>query len=157
MRLKTCAMANIVTLSPWQQQSSAQGTAYLNCFNGYDQPALKHALENCAAKAVSLLDTAIDDDSLYLLFEWNPLAAELQVVVTDATKQRDSAHTIQAQFPDLRAQLHPAESGNSASIDALNETVKFLLSDFLASYSPFFSYSLVAIFHSSSRAETQLL
>jgi hypothetical protein len=133
---------------PWHSQPAANQTIYTSRFTGSDQPALKHALETCATKAVGLLELNIEQDSLYLLFEWNPLAAMLTIVVTDADKTRDSAYKVQASFPDLL----PASTDES-----LPDTIKFLLSDFLASYSPFFSYSLVAIFHSSNRQETSLL
>jgi hypothetical protein len=149
MPLKTCAMNNPVKSPAWQSQSSQSGTCYFARFDDCGPSDLKPALEICAAKAVSLLDHNIREDSLYLLFAWNPQAAELRIDVTDALKQQDGAFVVQAQFPQL---LSPADSAGS-----LSENIKFLLSDFLASYSPFFSYSLVAIFHSSSRDETCLL
>lgn len=158
MPLKTCAMPNMVNTSSWQKQSTPNQTLYLNHFNGDDQPALKEALETSVSKAIELLDDNIREDSLYLLFEWNPAAAELNIVVTDAHKQQDGAYKVQTTLPDLHLALSTVNVDElDAKIETLNDTIKFLLSDFLASYSPFFSYSLVAIFHSSSRAETSLL
>jgi hypothetical protein len=158
MHLKTCVTPDMLNLHSWQSQSTPGGTSYLGSFSGCDQPALKQALETCAAKAIGLLDKNIQEDSLYLLFEWNPIAAELRIVVTDAHKQHDGAYRVEAHFPELLSLLNTANATErNEQIDALNESIKFLLSDFLASYSPFFSYSLVAIFHSSSRAETSLL
>ncbi len=148
MPLKTCVTPDMLINHPWQSQSASNHTVYLSRFSGSDQPALKQALETCAAKAVGLLDVNIQEDSLYLLFEWNPTRAELVIVVTDANKTNDGAYKVQAELPDLQ---------DKAADETLPETIKFLLSDFLASYSPFFSYSLVATFHSSSRAETSLL
>lgn len=148
MPLKTCVTLDMLNNHPWQSQSSTHQTIYMSHFSGCDQPALKQALETCAAKAVELLEVNIQEDSLYLLFEWNPARAELTIGVSDANKTNDGAYKVQAQFVDLL---------QTAAADVQPELIKFLLSDFLASYSPFFSYSLVAIFHSSVRAETSLL
>lgn len=141
----------------WHSETHQGITCYQQSFEG-DSSHLKSALEACATKAVSLLEQSIQEDSLYLLFEWNPQTAELAIVVTDARKQQDSAYVVKAQFPAVQQTLAAAtDSERNEKINALNDSVKFLLSDFLASYSPFFSYSLVAIFHSSTRAETSLL
>ncbi len=154
MRLKTCAMPDISRAHPWQVQSIQEQTCYTGIFNGSDQLALKQALEHCAVKAVGLLDKNIQDDSLYLLFEWFPTTSELHIVVTDAGKQHDGVHKVQAYFPEI---LNVNSTNTPEQLNVTNDSIKFLLSDFLASYSAFFSYSLVAIFHSSSRAETSLL
>lgn len=129
----------------WQQDDhtySAQSAAAT--------PAdLKQALEACAAKAISLLDHAIQDDSLYLLFEWNSSTNELVIVVTDASKRIDSPTRFHIDFPQL---------GNyPGTKEELVESIHFLLKDYLASYSAFFAYSLVAIFHASNRDNSQLL
>lgn len=158
MPLKTCVMPEMSHITSWQQQSISNQTRYLQQFSGSDQSALKQGLEASATQAIGLLDTNIQEDSLYLLFEWNPATAVLNVVVTDAHKQHDSSASVQAILPELPVMLSALDTTERATcINTLNDTIKFLLSDFLASYSPFFSYSLVAIFHSSSRTETSLL
>lgn len=142
----------------WQSQIIDNQTCYTSDFAGTCTNALKTALETCAAKAVSLLDKNIQEDSLYLLCEWHARSAQLSIVVTDVDKRLDGPYTFSAKLPDLQLSLAAlSETEYNEKIDILNANVKFLLSDFLASYSPFFSYSLVAIFHSSSRAETSLL
>lgn len=146
MPLKICAMPDQNT-SLWQIQSAPGHTEYRASFAGRDKSALKQALETAARHAISLLDRNIREDSLYLLFEWNPSAAELAIVVTDAEKKRDGDCRVVAVLPEVQ----------TAPTPELDETIPFLLSDFLASYSPFFSYSLVAIFHQSTRAHTRLL
>lgn len=148
MRLKICAMPEIeaplkMTTTNWQALISASGTHY-QCGDAAQVP-LKDALESCAAKAISLLDKNIQDDSLYLLFEWNPATTELNIVVTDANKQQDAPISVGARFEQLE------------QTSATTELVKFLLSDYLASCSAFFHYSLVAIFHSNSREHSTLL
>ena len=110
---------------------------------------LKQALEACAAKAISLLEHSIQDDSLYLLFEWNSSTNELVIVVTDASKRIDSPIRFHIDFPQLANYPGPKEE--------LVESIHFLLKDYLASYSAFFAYSLVAIFHASNRDNSQLL
>lgn len=142
----------------WQSQIVDNQTCYTSDFAGTRADELKTALDTCAAKAVSLLDKNIQENSLYLLCEWHARTAQLSIVVTDADKRLDGPYTVSAKFPDLQLSLDAlSETECNEKMDALNDNVKFLLSDFLASYSPFFSYSLVAIFHSSSRTETSLL
>lgn len=131
----------------WQQDDriySAQSAAAT--------PAdVKQALEACAAKAISLLDHSIQDDSLYLLFEWDGDTSELEIVVTDASKRRDSTIRLHISFVAL------ANNPGLGTKEELAESIHFWLKDYLASCSDFFAYSLVAIFHSSTRDNSQLL
>ena len=145
-----------MTMNSWQTRPSTLGTHYILTTTAHN--SLKDELETCAAKAISLLDKNIQDDSLYLLFEWNARTAELNVVVTDAGKQQDSPFSVGAHFPALQQeiQLLPV-ADQEAKIETINEWIKFLLSDYLASCSAFFRYSLVAIFHSSTRSNSNLL
>ncbi len=145
-----------MTMNHWQIQNSAQGVHYV--FTPAVQTPLKDALETCAAKAISLLDENIQDESLYLLFEWNAIHADLSIAVTDASKQQDSSINVSTRFAQLQHELQSLpENEQQEKITATNELVKFLLSDYLASCSAFFRYSLVAIFHSSTRDNSQLL
>lgn len=142
----------------WHSQPLNNQTCYTSNFAGTSASELKVAIEACAAKAVSLLDKNIQEDSLYLLCEWSAQETQLSIVLTNAEKQQDAPFTVSTKLPDLQLSLAAlSDLERSEKIEALNDSVKFLLSDFLASYNPFFSYSLVAIFHSSSRAETSLL
>ena len=132
-----------MTMNHWHTHASTRGTHYT--LTDTAELSLKEGVEACAAKAISLLDKNIQDDSLYLLFEWNENTAELNIVVTDASKQQDSPFSVGAHF---------AAQEKSATT---SELVRFLLSDYLASCSAFFRYSLVAIFHSSARENSNLL
>lgn len=148
MRLKTCVMPEIqapvtMTKIDWHIHNTANGTHYQ--LGDQTQASLKEALESCAAKAIGLLEQNIQDDSLYLLFEWNRSSSTLNIVVTDAHKQQDAPISVGAQLEHLD------------NTDATSDLVKFLLSDYLASCSAFFRYSLVAIFHSGNRADSTLL
>ncbi|RYY04124.1 MAG: hypothetical protein EOO53_04325 [Gammaproteobacteria bacterium] len=114
---------------------------------------VKLAIEACTDKAVSLLKTNIQDASLYLLFEWDAQAANLIIVVTDATKTHDSHDIVKAVFNSVANNLQ----GQHEDLEAYANLIKFWLHDYLTTCSAFFSYSLVAIFHSSTRANTELL
>jgi hypothetical protein len=145
-----------MTTSLWQTQASSKGTHFF--YTNANTSSLKEALETCAAKAISLLDKNIQDDSLYVVFEWNATAAQLNIAVTDASKQLDSPDSVGADFPSLAQEIAAVtDSERAEKIEAGVELVKFLLSDYLASCGAFFRYSLVAIFHSSNRSESVLL
>lgn len=152
-----------MTTSLWQSQASPTGihhryTGAAQTSTGTGTPSLKEALETCAAKAISLFGKNIQDDSLYLVFEWNATTARLNIAVTDASKQLDSPESVSADFPALAQEIVAVpDSERAEKIEATVELVKFLLSDYLASCGAFFRYSLVAIFHSSNRSESVLL
>ena len=117
-----------------------------------DEGAFCQAVEACAEKAISLLQTNIQDDSLYLLFEWSTHQASLSVTVTDSSKSHDGPETVKCIFSGL-VNLNLNDEQNIIQV----ETIKFWLHDYLTTCSAFFSYSLVAIFHSSTRDKTELL
>lgn len=117
-----------------------------------DEKNLRHTFEACTEKAISLLQHNIQDDSLYVLFEWNEESATLSIVVTDATKKNDAQQSVCCTFPNLALNLASTEQRT-----AYTDTIKFWLHDYLTTCTAFFSYSLVAIFHSSTRNNTELL
>lgn len=136
----------------WTINTELNSTIYSTSETGSDQQSLRTSLEACADKAIGLLNTNIQDDSLYLLFEWNETLATLNIVVTDATKQNDAPQTVSCEFPNV-AQLQVDPDQRVANTDS----IKFWLHDYLTTCTAFFSYSLVAIFHSSTRKNTELL
>jgi len=113
---------------------------------------LKQALESTTAKAIALLDKNIQDDSLYLLFEWDSTKAQLSIVVTDDTKSQDSPLLACDAFT-----LSNEEMNVAIRTKELEEKIYFWLHDYLTTAKDFFRYSLVAIFHASNRANTRLL
>jgi len=115
---------------------------------------VKDAIENCADKAIELLKNTVQDDSLYLLFEWDLSTASLTVVVTDASKTHDSTESVQCVFSGVQTKFSQADETQQLEYA---DTVKFWLHDYLTTCTAFFSYSLVAIFHSSTRKNTELL
>lgn len=119
---------------------------------------LKKAIELGAEKIISLLATNILDDSLYLLFEWDPVNAQLIACVTDASKQTDASQRIVCEFPGVKANLDRLDPSKSTEQQVdLTERIKFWLHDYLTTCTAFFKFSLVAIFHADSRANTELL
>ncbi len=133
----------------WLPQQLDNHLVYSAQTDACDSHAIKQALEAAARQAISLLDKTIKDDSLYLLFSWDQSLQQLQVVVTDASKTQDSDTQVQ-----LRFSQPPKESPNP---EDFAEQLHFWLKDFLASYAPFFRYSLVAIFSAGDRTQTHLL
>ncbi len=117
-----------------------------------EESTLRKTVEACANKAIGLLKTNIQDDSLYVLFEWNEDLAQLSIVVTDAAKKNDAQESVCCTFPNLALSLL-----NQEQRAAYTYTIKFWLHDYLTTCTAFFSYSLVAIFHSSTRNNTELL
>lgn len=136
----------------WTINTELNSTIYSTLETGSDQQSLRTSLEACADKAIGLLNANIQDDSLYLLFEWNETLATLNIVVTDATKQNDAPQTVSCEFPNV-ALLQVDPDQRVANTDS----IKFWLHDYLTTCTAFFSYSLVAIFHSSTRKNTELL
>src|SRR4051812_8538168 len=75
-----------------------------------DDTSLRLAIEACAEKAIKLLKENIQDDSLYLLFEWNPESSTLTIAVTDADKKLDAAQTVSCVFSGLHSGLKQLNS-----------------------------------------------
>jgi hypothetical protein len=118
------------------------------------EKTVRQIIEASADKAIQLLKQNIQDDSLYLLFEWSVSEAKLNIVVTDANKTQDAPESVCCVFSSLAIEL--ARENEDQRLNYV-ESVKFWLHDYLTTCTAFFSYSLVAIFHSSSRNNTELL
>lgn len=112
------------------------------------------AVEDAAERAIEELHDNIQDASLYLLFEWCFDNAELKIAVTDVSKSKDSPISYCCKFTNLLKRL---ESASTEELEQFAETLKFWLHDYLSSCTPFLKYSLVAIFHQSTREHTELL
>jgi len=136
----------------WNTTQSQNQTLHTLTIPETTELKIRKTIEACTDKAVSLLKNNIQDDSLYLLFEWNSNNASLNILVTDATKNHDAPEIICCRFPALATELNNQEESGDYT-----ELVKFWLHDYLTTCTAFFSYSLVAIFHSSTRSNTELL
>jgi len=109
-------------------------------YAGTEESGIRLALAECVEKSISLLATNINDESLYLLFEWCTASSVLSIVVTDSTKKLDSAQVVKCGFSRLDA-----------------EDLQYWLGDYFTTCESFMSYSLVAAFHSETRATSALL
>ncbi len=119
---------------------------------------LKLAMQACAGKAVSILKENIQDESLYLMFEWSPEDSILTIVLTDAAKQQDACQKVTGVFLELNRSLNQlTPAARAEQTQTTTELIQFWLYDYLTTCSEFFKYSLVAIFHSSTRNNSQLL
>jgi len=136
----------------WTTTEILNTTLHSTCVFDTEENTIHKTIEACADKAISLLKTNIQDDSLYLLFEWNEELATLNIVVTDAAKKNDAQQSICCTFPNLALNLV-----NQGQRIAYTDAIKFWLHDYLTTCTAFFSYSLVAIFQSSTRNNTELL
>lgn len=145
-------------MNTWHINTINNKTNHTTEFLSAERANLKLAVEACAGKAISLLEDNIQDESLYLLFEWGPARSTLTVVLTDASKQKDAPHCVIGVFSELEtriSQLHQPARIEQTHADS--ELIKFWLFDYLTTCTAFFKFSLVAIFHSSSRDNSELL
>jgi hypothetical protein len=127
-------------------------------FDKTDESGLCEAFESCAEHAIGLLTENIQDDSLYLLFEWDRSTSILNIVVTDASKKNDSSIKVTCVFSGIEVSLNKLDKASREEREKeYVDSIKFWLHDYLPINTTFLNYSLVAIFHSSSRAETELL
>lgn len=144
----------LLNMSNGENCTTIVNSAVLNV----DYESIKHAVEANATEIISQLADNIQDDSLYLLFEWDSVNAVLTSCITDASKTRDAALHICSEFPAAKLSFDSLEP--SARLEQqvdLSECIKFWLHDYLTTCTAFFKFSLVAIFHASSRNETELL
>ncbi len=136
----------------WTTTETLNATLHSTAVLDTEENQIRKAIEACADKTINLLNTNIQDESLYVLFEWDEQLATLNIVVTDSTKKNDAPESVCCTFPSLALDLATQEQKA-----IYTDTIKFWLHDYLTTCTAFFSYSLVAIFHSSTRSNTELL
>ena len=128
----------------WQENKSpgecSESIVHHAEYAGTEEPGIRLALAECVEKSISLLHTNINDESLYLLFEWCAASSVLSVVVTDSTKKIDSPQVGTCSFSRLES-----------------EDLQYWLGDYFTTCESFMRYSLVAAFHSQTRAASALL
>jgi hypothetical protein len=137
----------------WNTNKTNERTIHMAALADSAEQEVRRAIENCADKAINLLENTVQDDSLYLLFEWDANISSLKVVVTDASKLHDSPEWVYCVFSGVDTMLAQDETQRVIYAD----TVKFWLHDYLTTCTAFFRYSLVAIFHGTTRQNTELL
>lgn len=132
----------------WTQQQLPNGIClHTITTTENNDTALRKAIEDAAEKAISLLNKNIQDDSLYLMFEWNPAEHYLQIVVCNAQKTNDAPQQVRTYLQDT----------SSHTPEELKEQIHYWLHDYLTTCTAFFRYSLVAVFHTGDRNRTELL
>lgn len=138
----------------WTTNQTGSRTIHSLSIFETSEKVVRQLIEASTDKAIHLLKKNIQDNSLYLLFEWDLNEAKLNIIVTDASKTQDAPESICCVFSSLAIEL--ARESEEQRLN-YTESVKFWLHDYLTTCTAFFSYSLVAIFHSSSRNNTELL
>lgn len=128
----------------WQENKSLgecpESIVYNSEYAGTDESGIRSALAECVEKAISLLAANIQDESLYLMFEWSASSSRLSIVVTDSSKKIDSPQVVQCSF----FKLDP-------------EDLQYWLGDYFTTCESFMRYSLVAAFHCQTRMQSALL
>ncbi|MFT7245652.1 MAG: hypothetical protein ACI82A_003023 [Candidatus Azotimanducaceae bacterium] len=117
-----------------------ESTGHMSECIAQDEGSVRLALGECVEKSISLLQANINDESLYLLFEWCASSSVLSIVVTDSSKKSDSPHIVKCTFTNLET-----------------EDVQYWLRDYFTTCASFMKYSLVAAFHCDKRSQSTLL
>ena len=110
---------------------------------------MQQAVNATILKAAQLMGDNIEDNSLYLLCDWDMASSTLTLVVTDDSKQKDSVHVVKCEFNALN--LAEEKQDDFASL------VSYWISDYLTTSSEFMQFSLVAGFTRNARAKVELL
>lgn len=128
----------------WEQKQlvaeSQESTGHVSDCVAQDEGGIRMALGECIEKSISLLQTNINNESLYLLFEWCASSSVLTIVVTDSSKKNDSQHVVKCTFTTLES-----------------EDIQYWIRDYFTTCASFMNYSLVAAFHCNKRSESTLL
>jgi len=119
------------------------------------------AIENCIDKAVLHLADNINDDSRYLLFEWDVVYSLLTIVVTDDRKENDAIHVVKCSFTGIDSKFNAKDdipdNDWENRVNEYAQDIKFWIKDYLSLCNGFLDYSLVAAFHCKNRASIELL
>lgn len=128
-------------------------------FDGDSDEQVEAAINACIDRASALLDKNVHDNSMFLLFEWDPVYSILTIVVTDSSKERDSTDVVKCSFPAIDTKMQhfkPSDEWERKTNDYA-EDIQFWIKDYLATCTSFLGYSLVAAFHKESRDKCVLL
>ncbi|WP_226662113.1 hypothetical protein [Microbulbifer aggregans] len=147
----------------WIENKSAETEQVIHSstFEGTSDHDVQQAIDACIEKACTLLHQNIQDDSRFLLFEWDTTNAILTIVVTDDSKQQDSRDVVKCHFTllDQKTITESASQDKTQQprVDELAENILYWIKDYLTTCAPFLRYSLIAAFHQGSRATCTLL
>jgi hypothetical protein len=143
----------------WEVSTEANGSLVKCAYRAESVAQLDAELElliiACVDKAVSLMPQNIDDDSQYLLFEFDS-SDTLRVVMTDNSKQQESGHRVACDMSALTPYLAQSSYWKFKD-ERFADIVKYCIRDYLTTCGAFMRYSLVATFSEGDRARTELL
>ena len=105
----------------------------------------------CVAKASSMLDQSISDDSQFFLIEWNKIKCELSISVTDNSKTKDSDYKVSCHFVELE-KIACAEN----EVEWI-ENIQVAASNYLTTDADFLRFSLIALFTHEQRDGCRML
>lgn len=126
------------------QKGEARYTLHSLQVDDCSQDNITQALASAIETASALLDSNIDDESLFLFFEWDNASSTLTIAVTDDTKQKTSPDVVRCTFATLSEQQNAQQ-------------IQLLIKDYLSTCKQFLRFSLVAMFHTGSREHCELL
>jgi hypothetical protein len=142
-------MIDIKPALNWQKKESASRCIFsANCSDS-DELLIAKVIGETIEQAILNLGRNFNNDSMFLLFEWDKDTSTLTVVVTDQAKQYDSNIVVECKFNAL------AEMELQA--DQLADNIHYWIKDYLTTCDSFFQYSLVAVFHAEQRSKAVLL
>lgn len=144
----------------WQTQShnnakdaygnTTEGVIYSYRCEHSDDTDIRKVINQTIDKAVSLFPNNVWDQSRYVIFEWDSNNKLLNIVITDDDKTTESPDSVQC---EITAYQTAAEQ----ELSQQNNNIQYWIRDHLTTCTEFFSYSLIAVFHSESRDKTSLL
>lgn len=150
---------NTLNSASGSTEANTEKVEFSTTLNDSSDSAIEAAIETSIEKAVSILSDNILDNSRYFLFEWDIKNSALNIVVTDDTKKQDSKLSVRCHMSALQDKITTLETPalKKESTQANSDLVKYFVKDYLTTCGAFMQFSLVAVFHNSSREKTELL
>ena len=123
-----------------------------------DGAAIYEALGQAVEAAVKFLPDNMKDESRFFMFEWDAACFTLTIVVTDDDKKSDSPKVVKLSLSGLGKALQGDGVSEWAATPAeCADNIKYFIRDYLTTSSGYHQYSLIAVFHSDSRNNTDLV
>lgn len=132
---------------------SVSDSSVFSQFDRIEDEQISLAVCECIDKAVSFLSKSIQDDSMYLLFDWQAENASLSILVTDETKQSDSKYVVVCQFSGVQ---QCTLNNNESQLDYI-EKIHYSIKDYLTTCPGFLAFSLVAVFRDDVSESSRIL
>lgn len=133
---------------------------FSDCMDG-SEAVVFNAFTQSIEKAIGFLSENVKDESMYFLFEWDVTYSMLTVVVTDDLKKNDSPYVVKCSMSGLEREMTSlkdrSEDEWKLKTAECSSNIQYHIRDFLTTSSEFCQYSLIAIFHDSSREKSELL